>query len=54
MEKELSCINSRAILDYVSSVRGGDLKELISDLDPEIDALQDPEAYLREIGRAHV
>ena len=48
MEKETSCINSRAILDYVKKYNGGDCSALFGDLDPEIDALQDPESYLRD------
>jgi signal transduction histidine kinase len=46
MEKETSCINSRAILDYVKHHRGDAVHELIRDLDPEIDALPDPAAFL--------
>jgi signal transduction histidine kinase len=48
MEKETSCINSRAILDYVKKYNGGDCSALFGDLDPEIDGLQDPENYLRD------
>ena len=48
MEKETSCINSRAILDYVKKYNGGDCSALFGNLDPEIDALQDPESYLRD------
>ena len=48
MEKETSCINSRAILDYVKEYNGGDCSALFGNLDPEIDALQDPESYLRD------
>ncbi|MBW2643168.1 MAG: GAF domain-containing protein, partial [Deltaproteobacteria bacterium] len=46
MEKETSCINSRAILDYVKKYNAGDCSALFGNLDPEIDALQDPESYL--------
>jgi len=48
MEKETSCINSRAILDYVKKYNGGDCSALFGNLDPEIDVLQDPESYLRD------
>jgi len=48
MEKETSCINSRAIFDYVKKYNGGDCSALLGNLDPEIDALQDPEGYLRD------
>ena len=47
MEKETSCINSRAILDYLPA-HGVDSSGLIQGLDPEIDELEDPEAFLRD------
>jgi len=48
MEKETSCINSRAILDYVKEHNDGDCSALLVNLDPEIDALPDPEGFLRD------
>ena len=48
MEKETSCINSRAILDYVHKHNNGDCSILLRDLDPEIDRLPDPESFLRD------
>lgn len=48
MEKETSCINSRAILDYVKVHNNGDCSDLFGDLDIEIDSLADPERYLRD------
>ena len=48
MEKETSCINSRAILDYVKKYNDGDRSALFGNLDPEIDTLQDPERFLRD------
>jgi signal transduction histidine kinase len=48
MEKETSCINSRAILDYVKKNRPGEYSILLNHLDPEIDALPDPEGFLRD------
>ena len=48
VEKETSCINSRAILDYVKKYNVGDCSALFGNLDPEIDALQDPESFLRD------
>ncbi len=48
MKKETSCINSSAILDYVKEYNGGDFSGLLNDLDPEIDSLGDPEAFLRD------
>jgi signal transduction histidine kinase len=48
MEKEQSCINSRAILDYVKEKRAKKYPSLFSDLDPEIDTLPDPERFLRD------
>ncbi len=48
MEKETSCINSRAILDYVKEKKVGEYSNLLTDLDPEIDAFPDPESFLRD------
>jgi len=48
MEKETSCINSRAILDYVNKYNNGDLSGLLQNLDPEMDALPDPKSFLRD------
>ncbi|MBW2004685.1 MAG: GAF domain-containing protein [Deltaproteobacteria bacterium] len=48
MEKETSCINSRAILDYVKEYNNGDYFDIIWNLDPEIDVLPDPESFLRD------
>jgi signal transduction histidine kinase len=48
MEKETSCINSRAIIDYVKKYNNGDLSSLLDHLDPEIDCLSDPEKFLMD------
>ncbi|MDY7035321.1 MAG: ATP-binding protein [Thermodesulfobacteriota bacterium] len=48
MEKETSCINSRAILEYVKEHNDGDCSELLSNLAPEIDKLSDPESFLKD------
>jgi len=48
MEKEISCINCRAILDYVTEYNKGDCSGLLGNLDPEIDGLPDPEGFLRD------
>jgi signal transduction histidine kinase len=48
MEKETSCINSRAILDYVKEKKAEKYSNLFPDLDPEIDTLPDPEKFLRD------
>lgn len=47
MEKETSCVNVRAILNYVN-VHKGDVTGLIRDLDPEINALPDPSGFLAD------
>lgn len=47
MKKETSTINSTAILDYLKS-KEIDYAGMIKDLDPEIDALDDPERFLRD------
>jgi signal transduction histidine kinase len=48
MEKEVSCINSRAILDYVKEHNSGDCSCLLGNLASEIDELHDPEIFLRD------
>jgi len=49
MEKETSCINARAILDYVRVHKGSDaVQHLIEDLHPEVEDLLDPEGFLRD------
>ena len=48
MEKEVNCINSLAILDYVKKYKDGDCSRLLKDLNPEIDSLSDPESFLRD------
>ena len=48
MEKETSCINCRAILDYVQEREPGSLGRLLAGLDPEIDGLADPQVFLRD------
>ena len=45
MEKETSCINSIAIIDYVKEYNNGDLSGLLEHLDPEIDSMPDPEGF---------
>ena len=47
MEKETSCINAIAILDYLER-HNVDCSCIIGDLDPEIDSLEDPERFLRD------
>lgn len=48
MKKEVSCLNSRAIISYVKLHNDNDLSDLLNNLDPEIDLLPDPEAYLTD------
>ncbi|MBW2202006.1 MAG: GAF domain-containing protein [Deltaproteobacteria bacterium] len=48
MERETSCINSMAILNYIKECHTGDYTDLIRDLDPEIDNLSDPGNFLRD------
>ncbi len=47
MEKETSCINAIAILDYLKRYNT-DCSSIIGDLAPEIDSLEDPESFLRD------
>ncbi|MBW1862425.1 MAG: hypothetical protein JRJ02_08635, partial [Deltaproteobacteria bacterium] len=48
MEKEVSCINTKALLDYVSANNNGDLSALLDNLDPYIHSLSEPEIFLRD------
>ncbi|MFC1531857.1 ATP-binding protein [Thermodesulfobacteriota bacterium] len=48
MEKEVSCINIRAIFDYFKKYSFGDISSLLRDLDPEIDNYTDPEGFLTD------
>jgi len=48
MKKETSCMNSMAIIDYMKKYNEGDCSVLFGNLDPEIDSLPDPEAFLRD------
>jgi len=48
MEKETSCINSWAILDYFKMRNNGDVSVLLNNLHPEIDCLPDPESFLKD------
>ena len=48
MKKETNCINSKVILAYVKEHNDGDYAGLLENLDPEIDALQDPERFLTD------
>lgn len=48
MEKETSCINSKVIFEYVRAHNGGDVSPLLGNLDPEVDALLDQEAFFKD------
>jgi len=48
MEKETSCINAKAIFEYVKVHNNGDYSALIGNLDPEIDSLDDPVSFLTD------
>jgi len=48
MEKETSCINTKAIFEYVKAHNEGDCSGLLGNLDPEIDALEDPEVFFMD------
>ena len=48
METETSCVNSRAIIDYIKEHNHGDCSALLKNLHTEIDTLPDPEAFLRD------
>ena len=44
----MSCVNSRAIVDYVKAHYEGDYRTILRGLDPEIDAYADPETLLSD------
>ena len=48
MKKETSCINSRSIIEYIKEHRPESCSALIQNLDPELDGMRDPEAYLTD------
>jgi signal transduction histidine kinase len=48
MEKEVSCVNSIAILNFLKEHHEGDYSSLLHNLDPEIDAVPNPEHFLRD------
>jgi len=48
MERETSCINSKAIINYIKAHNNGDCSELLHNLGPEIDSFHDPESFLSD------
>jgi signal transduction histidine kinase len=48
LEKETSCINAKAILDYVRAHNHGDCSALLRNLHPQIDQLVNPEGFLTD------
>jgi signal transduction histidine kinase len=48
MEKEVSCINTRAVLNYIKDHYRDDYSEVFKNLDCEIDALPNPERFLED------
>ena len=48
MKKEVNCTNTRMFLDYIKAFHSEDYEDLLKNLDPEIDALPDPVAFLRD------
>ncbi|MBI3016017.1 MAG: hypothetical protein HYY65_13380, partial [Candidatus Tectomicrobia bacterium] len=48
MKKDVSCLNTKAILEYVRRHNGGDLKSLLDHLDPELDHQKDLEKFLTD------
>ena len=48
MEKEISCTFSKVFLAYIKEHSDSDCSGFLKNLDPEIDALSDPESYLKD------
>jgi len=48
MEKEVNCVNTKVILDYIKKYNSSDCSAILENLDPEIDALDDPKTFLTD------
>ena len=48
MKKETSCINAKVIFDYIKEYNNGDCSGLLGNIDPEIDGLAEPVAFLTD------
>jgi signal transduction histidine kinase len=48
MKKETSCINTKAIIEFVRENNDGDCSPLFGDLDPEIDELTEPAKFFMD------
>jgi signal transduction histidine kinase len=48
MKKEVCCINTRAVLDYIKEHYHNDYSGVFKNLDSEIDALPNPEGFLKD------
>jgi signal transduction histidine kinase len=48
MEKEVNCVNCKAIIEYVRAHNNGECSRLIAGIHPEIDSLKNPIAYLTD------
>jgi signal transduction histidine kinase len=48
MEKEVSCINSKIIIEYIRKTNPEHLSLILGDLDPELDNIDDPIAFLTD------
>ena len=48
MEKEVNCINTKAILNYLNEHCEVNMHNFLKDLHPELDILADPASYLND------
>jgi len=48
MENEVCCVNTKVIIDYIRTHKPDELDGLVEGLDPEIDGLEDPLAFLTD------
>ena len=48
MRKEVSCFNTKTVLDYIKEYKPEEYSGLWTNLDPEIDSFPDPEGFLRD------
>jgi HD-GYP domain-containing protein (c-di-GMP phosphodiesterase class II) len=49
MKKQINCLNTKALLDYINQQRSGSINKFLKNIDPEIDNLKNPELFLTDI-----
>jgi HD-GYP domain-containing protein (c-di-GMP phosphodiesterase class II) len=49
MQKDVNCLNTKAVIEYVLQENNGDLGDLLINLDPDVSTLDDPMKFLMDI-----